>query len=613
MQSPTLPPDMLDRAVAGPSLALRRQGFLALILATSLTLLVMMGFTLFPQGPDFWGVVMLICFAITLPWTTIGFWHAVIGLGLMAFARDPEGQVAPHLHAIRGDEPITTRTAIAICVRNEEPARLERNLGWMLDGLIATGEARAFHLYILSDSSQDEIAAAEASLAAQLRERFGDAIGITYRRRVGGKGFKAGNLRDFCERWSAEHDHVIVLDADSAMTPAAMLRLVRIMQAHPRLGILQTLVTGLPSPSAFARIFQFGMRLGMRSYTLGAASWQGDCGPYWGHNAILRLAPFAKDCELPLLPGKPPLGGHILSHDQVEAVLMRRAGYEVRVLPIEGGSYEENPPQILEFIRRDLRWCQGNMQYFRLLNLPGLLPVSRIQLWLAIAMYLSAPAWLGFMLFGLIRQGPFRPELGAIMLTVSLVMSFAPKFATLFAVLGRRHLREQFGGLPRILAGALVELVFSMLIVPICAVSVTVFVLGLPFGRQVGWTTQLRDAEGLPWRIAFKGLWFHTLVGIGFFLWLAAVAPGALWIAAPFYVGLMSAIPMAVLTAHPGFGRWFGRLGVCAIPEELFPPDRNAGTLFAPFADTGRLAASGTPVGGAAAALTAGTPKREAV
>jgi membrane glycosyltransferase len=291
---------------------------------------------------------------------------------------------------------------------------------------------------------------------------------------------------------------------------------------------------------------------------------------------------------------------------------MRRAGYEVRVMPIEGGSYEENPPQILEFIRRDLRWCQGNMQYFKLLNLPGLLPVSRIQLWLAIAMYLSAPAWLGFMLFGLIRQGPFRPELGVIMLTISLVMSFAPKFATLFAVLGSRILRERFGGLPKILAGAFVELVFSMLIVPISAVSVTVFVLGLPFGRQVGWTTQLRDAEGLAWRIAIKGLWFHTLVGIGFALWLWAVAPGALWIGAPFFIGLMASIPLAVLTAHPGFGRWFGRVGVCAIPEELHPPDRNAGTLFAPFAETARLASSTTAGASAAAAVRATSPKREA-
>src|SRR5690606_28224825 len=218
----------------------------------------------------------------------------------------------------------------------------------------------------------------------------------------------AGNIRDFCERWGRDHTFAIVLDADSLMTAEAMLRLVRVMQRHPNIGILQTLVTGLPSASAFARIFQFGMRLGMRSYTLGAASWQGDCGPYWGHNAILRLQPFIVHCRLPLLPGKPPLGGYVLSHDQIEAALMRRAGYEVRVLADEGGSWEENPPTLTEFIRRDLRWCQGNMQYFRFLGLPKLAPVSRCQIALAIAMYLSSAGWMSFLLMGAFRSEPVR-------------------------------------------------------------------------------------------------------------------------------------------------------------------------------------------------------------
>jgi membrane glycosyltransferase len=190
----------------------------------------------------------------------------------------------------------------------------------MLEGIVGTGEARHFHLYILSDSDRPDIASDEEALAANLSARFGDVVPVTYRRRERGTGFKAGNLRDFCERWGALHTYAVVLDADSVMTPHAILRLVRIMQVHPRIGILQTLVTGLPTDSAFARVFQFGMRLGMRSYTLGAASWQGDCGPYWGHNAILRLAPFTEHCVLPVLPGTPPIGGHVLSHDQVEAV-----------------------------------------------------------------------------------------------------------------------------------------------------------------------------------------------------------------------------------------------------------------------------------------------------
>ena len=178
------------------------------------------------------------------------------------------------------------------------------------------------------------------------------------------------------------------------------MRLVRIMQADPQLGILQSLVIGLPSTSAFARVFQFGMRLAMRSYTIGSAWWQGDCGPYWGHNAIIRLQPFMAHCELPMLTGRALVKGHVLSHDQIEAVLMRRAGYEVRVLAEEGASFEQNPPTLIEFVGRDLRWCQGNMQYWHFLLLPGLKPVSRYQLVFALLMFLGSPAWIGLLVIG---------------------------------------------------------------------------------------------------------------------------------------------------------------------------------------------------------------------
>ena len=581
------PPDAAPARSRLPALRTRRIGFAVLVLATSAALLALMAAATFPSGPDPLGLAMLALFALTLPWTTIGFWNAVIGLVLMSVARDPEGLVAPHLRAIAGNEPIATSTALAICIRNEDITRVSRNLHWMLEGLVSTGEARWFRLYVLSDTDDPAIAADEATLVERLEARFGTRIGITYRRRERGGGYKAGNLRDFCERWGTAHEALIVLDADSVMTPAAMLRLVRVMQVRPEIGILQTLATGLPSASAFARIFQFGMRLGMRSYTLGAASWQGDCGPYWGHNAIIRLAPFIAHCRLPVLPGGPPLGGDVLSHDQLEAVLMRRGGFEVRVLPEEDGSWEENPPTLLEFIRRDLRWCQGNLQYLKLGRMDGLLPVSRCQLWLAIAMYVGTPAWLGFMLLGLIRQGPFRADIGAIVLALTLLMSFAPKLATLVDVLVRPRLRAAFGGAPRIVAGALLETVFTLLIVPVCAVSVTLFVIGLPFGRQVGWAAQLRDADGIRFGVALRRLWPHTLVGLAFSLWLARVAPGALWlgIGTPFALGLVGAIPIAMFTAHPAVGRALGRIGLCRIPEEVRPPAAaGAAALFRPFA-----------------------------
>jgi membrane glycosyltransferase len=553
-----------------PRLTGRRVLFASLVFLTAAGLLALMAAALFlPAGIDGWGIAMLAAFVFTLPWTTIGFWNALIGFLLMTFARDPEGLVAPHLRSIRGDEAIDSSTAIAVCIRNEDPERLARNLGWMIERLAATGEGRWFHVYMLSDSNQPDILAAEKALADSLSARFEGRVAVTWRQRVGGEGFKAGNLRDFLDRWGNRHEYMIVLDADSVMTPAAMLRLVRIMQTNPKIGILQTLVTALPSDSAFARVFQFGMRLGMRSWTLGAAWWQGDCGPYWGHNAIIRIQPFAEHCRLPVLPGRPPLGGHVLSHDQLEAVLMRRAGYEVRVLPDEGGSWEENPPHLIEFIRRDLRWCQGNMQYFRFLGMPGLRPVSRWQLWIAIAMYLSGPGWIGFTVFGLIRQGPMDADLGLLLLVLSLTMNFAPKLATLADVLLRRRLREAFGGAPAVLLSALAETVFTMLIVPICALSVTLFVLGLPLGRQVGWTAQQRDSEGVPIGFAFRRLWVHTVAGIAFGVSLFLLAPGAMWIALPFYTGLGAAILITMVSGAPRVGALARDAGLCRLPEEV--------------------------------------------
>src|SRR5260221_802082 len=290
----------------------------------------------------------------------------------MRFARDRVAAVAPIAGRVRGDEPITASTAILVCIRNEPPARVIRCLAPMMEGLAAPGVGERFHLYILSDTSDLVIAAGEQEDFASVATAWRDRIAVTYRRRSLNAGFKAGNIRDFCDRWGSRHDYALVLDADSVMTANAVLRLVRIMQVAPRLGILQSLVIGMPSTSAFARLFQFGMRLSMRSYTIGSAWWQGDCGPYWGHNAIVRLAPFMRHCHLPILSESALVSGHVLSHDQVEAVLMRRAGYEVRVLAEGSGRLQQNPPAVVEFIRRDPRWCPGHMQDWQFLVVPRL-------------------------------------------------------------------------------------------------------------------------------------------------------------------------------------------------------------------------------------------------
>jgi len=557
----------------------RRIVFALLVVASVAAMLGLMAYTLGDGGLDIVDGMMLACFAVTLPWSVIGFWNAVIGFVLMRFTGDPMARVAPWAQLDRRDTAIAGRTTILVCTRNEDAARLHRNLADMIAGLIATGAAPHLHLFLLSDTDRPDIAAAEAGMATALKARFGAALAITYRRRLTNPGFKAGNIRDFCERWGGDFDFALVLDADSFMSPAAILRLIRVIAAHPRLGIVQSLVVGRPSLSPFARVFQFGMRLGMRSYTLGSAFWQGDCGPYWGHNAIIRLKPFIAHCALPILPGGGPLSGHVLSHDQVEAALMRRAGYDVRVLPEEGGSWEENPPTLLEFIRRDLRWCQGNMQYWRLLTLPGLRAVSRCQLGLAILMFIGSPAWVLFVALatfrGLLIEAPgpvFRPEAGMLLFVLAMGMTFAPKIASILDIVVRPGAAEGFGGAARFLASAVLEMAFFAVLAPIMAVAHTVFVSGLAVGRAIGWTAPVREDHRVTVAAATQRLWVQTLAGVGLLAWFVVMAPGALGYGIPFFAPLLLAIPFAMVSARPDVGAVLRRLELATIPEEVAPP-----------------------------------------
>ena len=279
-------------------------------------------------------VVMLICFFLGAPWTVMGLWNALLGIWLLHGRRNGVAEVAPHLAAGDGDTAIWTRTALAMTVRNEDPEKSFQRLAQMRQELDRTAFGHFFDIHILSDTTDPEIAEAEERCFHVMRGALGPRS--FYRRRAVNTGFKAGNVREFLQNAGRAYDFYLPLDSDSLMSGQAILRMVRIMEAYPRLGILQSLIVGAPATSAFARIFQFGMRHGMRSYTMGASWWQADCGPYWGHNALIRTAPFRRYCRLRTLPGKPPLGGHVLSHDQLEAALIRRAGYEVRVIPVEG-------------------------------------------------------------------------------------------------------------------------------------------------------------------------------------------------------------------------------------------------------------------------------------
>jgi membrane glycosyltransferase len=556
----------------------RRQIVFALNVVTYLLLLWVAARILSAGGWTWVELTLFVSFAVGTPWTVLGFWNALIGLWLLHFRKDPLSEVAPY--AAAGDQPTQLRikTAIFMTLRNEDPGRAILRLKAVKASVDATGEGGAFSYFVLSDTNDPSLATAEEKAVEAWKAVDPDRAPIFYRRRTENTGYKAGNVRDFCARWGENFTLMLPLDADSLMSGEQIVRLARMMQAHPKIGILQSLVVGMPASSAFARIFQFGMRHGMRSYTMGQAWWVGDCGPFWGHNALVRIKPFHEDCGLPILPGKPPLGGHVLSHDQVEATLMRRAGYEVRVLPEERGSWEENPPTMLEFARRDVRWCQGNMQYLKLLNLPGLYPMSRFQLVWAILMFLGIPAWT--LMIALLpitawqaRSIPDFPTTLAVGLYITFfAMYLMPKIAGLLDAMLTRGGVRRYGGWLRFIPGAAIELAFSFLQGAVSTIRTSIFMVGLLFGKSVIWGGQSRDAQRLSWEDAARNLWPQTLFGALVCGALLVIAPAVFWWSLPLTAGYLLAIPFAVLTANPGLGRFLRKFGICGIPEDFDPP-----------------------------------------
>lgn len=570
-------PIRLPRAPHPMALPARRRLVLALNAGTVAGLFWAM-YTLFaPMGITAAEGAMLGAFLLTLPWLSIGLWNSVLGLLLdLRLGASAAARVTPALTRVRGDEPITARVAIVMPLRNEDPdasiARLRR-----LETEVALSPwAGRISFHVLSDTDDARIALKEEARIAQWRSARPLAT-IHYRRRSDNEGYKAGNIAEFLHSPEGQSDLFLPLDADSEMGAETVFHLIRVMQVSPEIGMLQSLVTGLPSRSFFTRAFQFGMRHGMRSYTLGSAWWQGDCGPNWGHNVLIRTAPFRENCMLPVLPGRGPLSGAILSHDQVEAVLMRRAGYEVRVLAEESDSYEENPPSLVDFIRRELRWMNGNLQYFRLLGLSDLKPVSRIQLVLAILMYISAPAWIVFILIGASLAGtvdqmsavPLGP--GLALFAVLMTLSLSPKLMGLAQVLSSHDRSRAYGGRMRVILGGVTEILFSMLTSPIVAVALTQFAIGLVFGQRIGWTAQQRSRNRLGWDEAARVLWPQTLLGFALGLWLGAYAPWALIFGAPVLLALVFSIPIAVISTLPRLSRWSMGTGLFDIPEDRAP------------------------------------------
>ena len=553
-------------------MATRRACVLLIVLLTATGLTMLLWQVLAPGGWTVAKLIMLVAFLGTSPWTGLCLANGLIGFLVLILSPDPIRAVFPV--KTRGNAPLP-RTAIVVTVREEDMWRVLPPLRRLLRELDLAGAGEGFAVFILSDTQDPRAAAAERRVVAAFRAEDRDPARIRYRRRAVNSGFKAGNIMDFVDRHADGFELMVTLDADSQMSAAAVLRLVRAMQAEPKLGIVQHLTVGLPASSAFPRLFQFGMRAGMRTWACGQAWWQGDEGPYWGHNAVVRIAPFRAHCRLPLLPG----GRHILSHDQVEAAVLRGAGWGVRVLPNEDGSWEANPPALPEFLRRDRRWLAGNLQYRHLLGLPGLRPMGRWQLIQAILLFAGQPFYVLFLLAAAAAAAtdatsPF-PAAPALALTLAWPGAlYAPKLLGYLEVALSPDKRQRCGGLARFAIGALAEFGFMLLVDAVSAVAKTCAMWSVARGERVNWVPQNRSDRGVTWREAGRLLWFQTALGVLAFAAFAVAGWNAvLWALAP-AGGLLVAIPLCVWSAEPRIGRWMRVRQMAAVPEELPGPSR---------------------------------------
>lgn len=557
----------------------RRMIFAALVTGLILGMAAWLVHILTHDGFGLLDAALVACFLIYAPWIAVGFWNSAIGFFFMNLVKNPVPKISPIVLKAHDTDPVFVKVAILMTIRNEDPARAFARLRVIKKSLDKTGQADKFDFFVLSDSNKPEVFPLEEAAADAWAREFPGVSQLFYRRREINEGYKAGNVRDFCERWGNNYELMIPLDADSIMTGETIVKMVRIHQANPRLGILQSLIVGMPSKSFFARVYQFGMRHGLRAYISGYAWWHADCGPFWGHNTTIRIQPFKDYCKLPLLPGKPPFGGHILSHDHIESMMMRRAGFEVRVIPEEVGSFEETPPTLLDFEARDVRWANGNLQYVKLLNMPGLLPVSYMQLLLAIQMFIGQGAVVLFAVLAALAIAlapagsaltfPVWSALGFYALFIFLFI--APRIFGIFDALWRSAAR--YGGTLRLFLAGAMDMVFTFVHAPLQMFAASYFMVAALFGRKTRWDGQQRDGYRVPWRAAAKTFMPHTLFGLTILLFVLFFSPlSAIWFV-PFVFGLIAVIPFAVYTSDTRLGEWAEKNRFCPMPEEYDMPE----------------------------------------
>ncbi|MBL0918292.1 MAG: glucans biosynthesis glucosyltransferase MdoH [Hydrogenophaga sp.] len=561
---------------------LRRAVFIALTLVWTMVAGLMF-LDLQPEGANPWlQTGQLLLFVVLSAWVLTGFVTALMGFWVSIFGDRHTLRAADvRDHAMNPE----ARTAIIMPICNEDVATVFAGLRATCDSLAATGEAQVFDVFVLSDSydpaTQRAERAAWENLRAELATQSGRAaVEVYYRLRKRRTHRKAGNVADFCRRWGKDYRYMVVLDADSVMSGRCLTDMVKLMEAHPRAGIIQTATQAVGHATLHARSQQFASRVTGHLFTLGMQFWQLGESHYWGHNAIIRVEPFMKHCALAPIAGKGGMSGGIMSHDFVEAALMRRAGYHVWLVSDLQGSYEQQPPDLLSELQRDRRWCQGNLQNARLMAEPGIHRVHRSMFVIGAMSYLSAPLWLSFLAFGTavwVTDQTVVPSWNAVPAELrglwvwTLCLLFMPRVLGLAAVFLKREQR-QFGGSRALLLSAITETVLALLQAPIRMLAHSLFVLVALTGLKLEWKSPPREATGVAWTDAAQRLAPMSaligLMGVG----VALLNPAALLWLAPVALPLLLAIPLTVATSHVDLGAWMRARGVLLIPEEAWSP-----------------------------------------
>jgi len=541
------------------------------------------------QGGQILEIAILFLFALLFCWVSAGFWTALMGFLQLMIGRDRYSISGTAAEGIPINK--STRTAIVMPICNEDVARVMAGLRATYESVERSGELAQFDFFILSDSYKADTCVAEQRAWVELCKAVGGFGKIFYRRRRRRVKRKSGNIDDFCRRWGANYQYMVVLDADSVMSGECLKRLVVLMDANPEAGIIQSAPRAAGMDSLYARVQQFATRIYGPLFTAGLHYWQLGESHYWGHNAIIRLEPFIQHCALAPLPGKGSFAGAILSHDFVEAALMRRAGYGVWIAYDLPGSYEELPPNLLDELQRDQRWCQGNLMNFRLFLVKGMHPVHRAVFLTGVMSYLSAPLWFLFLalstallavhtltepqyfvaphqLFPVWPQ--WHPEEAIALFSTTAVLLFFPKILSVLLVWAKGA--KEYGGGVKLFWSMLWEVLFSMLLAPIRMVFHTRFVVAAFLGMAVQWNSPKRDNNQTSWGEASRRHGLQTLLGLCWGALVAWLNPNFLWWMIPILLSLVLAIPLSVLSSRVALGKAAYRNRLFQIPEETHPP-----------------------------------------